>query len=505
MIALALRGIGKDFPGVRALDGVDLTLEGGRILALCGENGAGKSTLVRILSGVYPHGSYEGEIVIDGTTRRFSGTREAEEAGVAIIHQELSVFPEMTVAENIFIGHEDSRRGVIDWAEVHDAARRHLRRHGLDLDPAAKVQDLKLGQRQILEIARALHRNARILVLDEPTSALSARDVETLFAIMKRLRDDGAILIYISHRIEELRRICDDVAVLRDGKSVLKPTPFASLSKEEILRAMVGRDVSDRYPHLEVARGPALLEVEEWQVRNPLLPGEFMVADVNFKVHAGEIFGIYGMMGSGRTEVVTGIFAGFPPECFDGTLKIAGRTVSFREPRDAIAAGVAFVTEDRKYLGLALDLSVGANLSLPSLGRVASWGVIDEAADRDRQKRVADELRIKTPSLDQFVRNLSGGNQQKVVFGRWLATEPQVLLLDEPTRGIDVGAKQEIYRLLNDLKSRGVAIVMVTSDLPELLGMSDRVMVMHEGWQVGTFDRREFDVERIGALATGNV
>jgi D-xylose transport system ATP-binding protein len=518
---LELRGIVKDFPGVRALDGVTLAVDKGRILALCGENGAGKSTLMKILSGIYPYGEYEGEIVIEGEIRRFTGTRDAEEHGVAIIHQELNLFHELTVAENLYVGHEAVGRfgglgagaargagaacGVVDWGRTYAAASAIIRQYDLDLDPAAPVHDLKLGQMQLVEIIKALERRARILVLDEPTSALSDTEVEKLFRIMRRLQADGVTMVYISHKIDELKRICDEVAVLRDGKSVMAPAPASGMTKDDIVRAMVGRDLTDLYPRVETTPGRPLLEVEDWQVRHPLLPGEFLVVDVSFTVRAGEVFGIYGIMGSGRTEVITSIFAGFPTNCWDGTLKIAGREVSFRGPRDAIDAGVALVTEDRKLFGLVLGLSVGANISLPSLDRVARAGVVDDAAERNTQDRLIRELRIKTPSAEQLVGNLSGGNQQKVVLAKWLATGPKVLLLDEPTRGVDIGAKQEIYHLINELKKQGVAVVMVTSEMPELLGMSDRLMVMHEGWQVGTFERGEIDAERLGALATGNV
>jgi D-xylose transport system ATP-binding protein len=505
MSYLELRGIVKDFPGVRALDGVSLSVDKGRILALCGENGAGKSTLMKVLSGVYPFGEYEGDIVIDGEVRRFKSTRDAEDHGVAIIHQELNLFSELTVAENIFIGHEKARGGVVDWGETHAATAAIIKQYHLDLDPEAPVHDLKLGQMQLVEIIKALERKARILVLDEPTSALSDKEVEKLFTIMRRLRDEGVTMVYISHKIDELRRICNEVAALRDGRSVLAPTPVEGMTKDDIVRAMVGREVTDLYPHVDVPPGPPLLELEEWQVRHPLLPGEFLVGDVSFTVRAGEIFGIYGLMGSGRTEVVTSIFAGFPAECWDGTLKINGKTTVCKNPREAIDAGIALVTEDRKLFGLVLGLSVGANISLPSLDLVAKNGVVDEAADRSRQDILIQNLRIKTPSADQIVRNLSGGNQQKVVLAKWLAAGPKILLMDEPTRGVDVGAKQEIYHLINELKKQGVAIVMVTSELPELIGMCDRLMVMHEGWQVGTFDRGEIDAERIGALATGNV
>ncbi len=504
MSYLELRNIVKDFPGVRALDGVTLSVEKGRIVALCGENGAGKSTLMKVLSGIYPFGSYEGEIVVDGEVCRFAGTDDAEQKGIAIIHQELNLFRELTVAENILLGHENAPRGIIDRGVSYAKVAEMIRRYDLDLDPAAPVRDLKLGQMQLVEITKALSRDARILVLDEPTSALSDKEVEKLFAIMGRLKADGVTMVYISHKLDELKRICDEVAVLRDGKSVLAPTPAAAMSKDDIVRAMVGREITNLYPRLEKEPGRPLLEVQNWQVRHPLLPGEFLVADISFSVRAGEVFGIYGLMGSGRTEVLTSIFAGFPPEYWDGTLKVGGEVVKCEDPGDAIKAGIALVTEDRKLFGLVLGLTVGDNVSMASLESVARKGVIDDAADFARQNRLIRDLKIKTPSAAQTVRNLSGGNQQKVVLGKWLATGPRVLLLDEPTRGVDIGAKQEIYNLINDLKKLGVAVVLVTSELPELMGMSDRMMVMHEGWAVGTFARGEVDAERLGALATGN-
>lgn len=502
---LSLVEIVKEFPGVRALDGVTLHVDKGRILALCGENGAGKSTLMKVLSGVYPAGEYSGDICISGKTQRFSGTRDAEENGVAIIHQELNLLPELTVAENIFIGNEVGARGCVDWAKMHRTTMDLLNQYGIEMDPQKQVKDIKLGQAQLVEIVKALSKNADILILDEPTSALSDAEVDKLFEVMRKLQAKGVTMIYISHKMDEIRRICDQVTVLRDGKSVLSPTPVGSMTKDDIVKAMVGRDITNLYPRVETMRGEVVLEMQNWNVRHPLLVGEHIVEDVSFSVHAGEIFGIYGLMGSGRTELLTGLFGGFSPDDYDGDIRIDGEKRFIRGPSDAMDAGIALVTEDRKFLGLVLGLSIRENTALPSLPtRASAWGVIDAQEEKKVVDRLVGELRVKTPSAEQLVCNLSGGNQQKVVLAKWLARKPRILMLDEPTRGVDVGAKSEIYQIMNDLKSAGVAIIMVTSELPELMGMSDRIMVMREGRNMGIFDKNNVTVERLGAVATGN-
>ncbi len=495
----------KDFPGVRALDGVTLSVGRGQILGLCGENGAGKSTLMKILSGVYPAGDYEGDIYIEGALKQFTGTNDAERSGVAIIHQELNLFPELSLSENIFIGHEIADRGWIDWAQCHSEAEKLFRQYDLDLDPEKLVKDIKLGQAQLLEITKALSRNARILVLDEPTSALSEQETAKLFRIMRQLKQDGVTMFFISHKLDEVKEICDEVVALRDGKNVGVAVPVSQMTKDEIVRAMVGRDIKTLYPKVDVKPGKPILEIKNLYVDHPLLIGEHVVKNITFSVREGEIFGIYGLMGSGRTELLTSVFAGFPVGDFSGEVSIDGEPKKLRSTADAIESGMGLVTEDRKLFGLVLEQTIRENISLASLGRLSHRGVMDELEERKGCDQQIGNLRIKTPSREQMARNLSGGNQQKVVLAKWLSTQPKILMLDEPTRGVDIGAKSEIYQIMNQLKEQGVAMVMVTSDLPELMGMSDRIMVMREGENVGTFDRKDVTVERLGALATGNV
>jgi len=499
-----MRGIGISFPGVRALDGVDLSVGRGRVLALCGENGAGKSTLMKILAGVVPHGAYEGEVRIDGAVVRFASTRDAEDRGVAIIHQELSLFPDLPVEENLFVGRERARRGVVDRERTRAEARALLARLGIDVDPRTPVRDLPLAQAQLVEVARALSRAADVLVLDEPTSALGEAEVERLFGILRGLRTEGLTMIYISHRMDEIRAVCDEAAVLRDGRAVLPPTPIARLTKDEIVRAMVGREVAAAGPRPAHAPGAPVLEVRNRSVRHPRRPGAYVVRDLSFEVRAGEVLGIYGLMGAGRTEALTSLSGGYPPSACEGDVRIEGRALRLRGPGDAIAAGIALVPEDRKGQGLVLGLSVGENMVLPSLADVAARGVVDPERARALVAAQVETLRVRTPSAAQTVRNLSGGNQQKVVLGKWLARRPRVLLLDEPTRGVDVGAKAEIHAIIGRLKEAGVAVVLATSELSELLEVSDRVMVMRAGRSRGFFDRAEATAERLGALATGN-
>ncbi|MBN1385040.1 MAG: sugar ABC transporter ATP-binding protein [Elusimicrobia bacterium] len=502
---LEMGNIVKEFSGVRALDGVNLKVRKGTILGLCGENGAGKSTLMKILSGVFTPDEYSGDIYINGELKKFSGTKDAEVGGVAIIHQELNLFPQLSVGENVFIGNEITHRGFIDWPKYYYETKKLFDKYGLDMDPKKLVKDIKLGQAQLVEITKALSKNAQILVLDEPTSALSDNEIEKLFHIMSMLRDSGVTLVFISHKLDEIRRICDDVVALRDGKNIGEPAPVTKMSKDDIVKAMVGRDIKTMYPRVEVSAGKKILEVKNLYVNHPFLLGEHVVKDINFSVHEGEIFGIYGLMGSGRSEVLTSMFAGFHKDDYSGEIFVNNEKKNFSLPMDAINAGLGLVTEDRKLLGLVLGLPVSQNISLAALREISNRMVINKVKERKLVNQLIQELMIKTSSPDQVVRNLSGGNQQKVVIAKWLANKPAILMLDEPTRGVDIGAKVEIYNIMNKLKTQGVAIIMVTSDLPELMGMSDKIMVMREGSNKGIFDRKDVSVEKIGAIATGNV
>jgi D-xylose transport system ATP-binding protein len=500
-LLLEMRDITRDFPGVRALDHVTFEVRRGTVHALVGENGAGKSTLIKVLSGVHPHGSYSGSLLLDGREQRFSGVRDAERAGIAVIHQELALVRQLSVAENLFLGAERLRApGVVDWRRTHREAAAALARVGLDVNPAAPVSDLGVGAQQLVEIARALAREARLLVLDEPSAALTGAETDALLAILGGLRARGVTAIYISHRLAEVRRIADRVTVLRDGRTVCTDD-LAAMPEDRIVRSMVGRDLAHMYPRRERTPGAPLLAVEGWTVEDPA-DGRLAVRDVSFEVRRGEILGIAGLMGAGRTELVTSLFGAWGRRRA-GTLRLEGRALDVRDARTAIRHGLGLVTEDRKRYGLVPALDVKANATLASLRRISRAGVLDHPAESRLAARYAGELHVRTPSLEQRVRNLSGGNQQKVLIARGLMAEPRVLFLDEPTRGIDVGAKVEIYEILNDLVDRGVGVVMVSSELPEVLGMSDRVLVMREGRVAAELRRDEASEERVMRYATG--
>jgi D-xylose transport system ATP-binding protein len=502
---LELRGLTKDFPGVRALDGVSLELGRGEILALCGENGAGKSTLIKVLSGVYPAGAYGGEVVLEGRPVRFANLREAEDHGIAVIAQELALVPRLSVAENLFLGREHARHGLVDWRRTRDEALVALARVGLAVDPDTEVHELGVGQQQMVEIAKALAKRSRILVLDEPTAALTDSDAHRLLAFLREQRAHGVSCIYISHRLEEVFEIADRVSVLRDGRSVLT-APTEKLDRDRVIGAMVGREVKDLFPPVPRKSGARLLSVQGWSVADPSNPDRFVVKDVSFDLHEGEVLGIAGLMGAGRTALVSSLFgAGRSP--VTGRLNVAGRAgeAPFRDPGEAMAAGLALVSEDRKRFGLVLEATIRENLTLPTLGRFVKHGLLDHAG-RDRESRLQFEsLRIKAPGLMTRAGALSGGNQQKVVLGKWLMGRPRILFLDEPTRGIDVGAKAEIYELIAALAGQGLGLVLVSSELPELLGLAQRVVVLNQGRMTAALDRTAATPEAVMAAATAKV
>jgi D-xylose transport system ATP-binding protein len=492
----------KDFPGVRALNKVSLHANRGEILALVGENGAGKSTLMKVLSGVWSCDSYEGELYVKGQRRYFAGTRDAEEAGIAIIHQELNLVPDLTVAENVFLNRLPTGAfGLVDHRRLHAETEKLLLSLGMDTSPQQKVRELTVGRQQMVEIAKALSIQADILILDEPTSALSDREVAELFKILRELKARDVAMIYISHKMDELRQIADKVAVLRDGASIGAVEPITALSDDDIISRMVGREIRDLYPARAVEKGPPVLAVEEMIVDHPLLIGERRVDRVSFELRRGEILGITGLMGSGRTELVEGIFGVFPRQT-RGKVIIDGKEVAIRSPRNAIDAGIGLVTEDRKLLGLVLGMTVRENASLAVLDQLSKWSVVDRLEEKRRVEEIVQRLRVKTPSLETKVMTLSGGNQQKVVIAKWLLAKPKVLILDEPTRGVDVGAKAEIYHLMNELVRDGVAIIMISSELPEVLGMADRILVMREGEKAAELSRAEATEELIMSYAT---
>ncbi|MDT7541573.1 MAG: D-xylose transport system ATP-binding protein [Acidobacteriota bacterium] len=499
---LEMRDITKSFPGVRALDGVSFELRRGEVHALVGENGAGKSTLMKILGGVYPHGTYGGEIVIEGVEQKFTGVRDAEATGIAVIFQELSLVKEMTVGENIFLGREPRRFGVVRWDELYRRATELLEGLRLRVDPRTPVRTLGIGQQQLVEIAKALSQDARILVLDEPTAALTGAEVETLFRILEDLRTRGVGMIYISHKLEEVFRIADRITVLRDGRTV-GTNATKEWTEGTVIARMVGREVGDIFPTVEHERGEVAFEVRNVSVEDPNVAGKRLVDNVSFKVRRGEVLGIAGLMGAGRSDLLMAVFGAHAGRT-SGEILIEGRRVAIKSPRDAIHYGLGFVTEDRKRFGLVLDQTILNNMTLAGLKKLSGRFVTDTDAEASAGAHAMKELRVKANSVFTVAGTLSGGNQQKVVLAKWLLTNPRVLFLDEPTRGIDVGAKQEIYAQINRLASEGLAIVLVSSELPEVLGLSDRVLVLHEGKLTGEFTRAEATPESVMACATGH-
>ena len=519
---LHMQAITKDFPGVRALDKVSFDVRRGEIHALCGENGAGKSTLIKILGGVYPSGTYEGQLRLDGIEQKFHTVRDAEHAGIAVIHQELALIPEMTVAENIYLGKEPQRFGVIDKQRLYHEAGQLLSQFGLTLPLDRPVYELGIGQQQLVEIAKALERsfqadidassNSMLLVLDEPTAALTESEVEILRQILTQLREKGVACIYITHKLKEIFQIADRVTVLRDGKAVATQSIESSECTEEVLISqMVGRELTALFPKRRLpstSEDPSSQEAVALRVEDlstyPSEPPQLEA--ISFEVRRGEILGIAGLMGAGRTELISTIFGAYSGR-WRGKVFIDGIPVEIHSPYQAIQYGLGLVSEDRKRYGLILDVDVVRNMTLASLGAssdIVSYGVIDDNAASQKSEQYVDSLQIKTTSLDVPVNHLSGGNQQKVVIGKWLMTHPRVLFLDEPTRGIDVGAKAEIHALMAKLAQEGVAIVFVSSELPEILGMSDRVLVLHEGKITGEFINDNLTQEDILRCAAGS-
>ncbi|MDQ2745836.1 MAG: xylose ABC transporter ATP-binding protein [Acidobacteriota bacterium] len=501
MALLEMRNIVKEFPGVRALDGVTFDLQAGEFHSLVGENGAGKSTLMKVLSGVYPFGTYEGDILVDDEVRKFGTIREAENAGIAIIFQELSLVKELTVGENIFLGKEPSRFGVIDSSALYQKAGQLLKDLNLPINPRTKVGSLGIGQQQLVEIAKALSQQAKILVLDEPTAALTESEVETLFRILRGLRERGVGMIYISHKLGEVFEMSDRITVLRDGKTV-GTNNAKDLNVERVIALMVGREVGDIFPTTSHEFGETVLEIKNLTVYDLDTPDKKLVKDVSFSVRKGEVLGIAGLMGAGRSELLMGIFAAWNGKV-SGDVYVEGEKVEINSPAKAIENGIGFVTEDRKRFGLLLNQTIQDNSTLAGLKHISGAFLTNRSRENAATKRVMKSLHVKANSPLTVAGTLSGGNQQKVVLGKWLLTNPKILFLDEPTRGIDVGAKQEIYAEINKLAKEGLAIVMVSSELPEVLGLSDRVLVLHEGKLTGEFAKSEATPEKVMVAATG--
>ncbi len=500
---LEMRSITKEFPGVKALSNVSFQVSPGEIHCLVGENGAGKSTLMKVLSGVYPYGDYTGDILFDGVEQKFKGISDSEKVGIAIIYQELALVPEMTVYENIFLGNEIANGFVVNWNETIQRAAVMLKKVGLNINPTMKVKDLGVGKQQLVEIAKALSRDVKLLILDEPTSALNETDSENLLNLLRGLKQHGVTCVLISHKLKEVIEIADMVTVLRDGKTICTLNAAKGEVSEPILiKNMVGREIDNVYPKRESKQiGDIVFEVKNWSAYSPVL-GRELLHDVHFNVRRGEIVGFSGLMGSGRTELALSLFGNPDKYRVQGEMYLDGKKCHFGHTSEAIASGLAYVTEDRKADGLILIQDVKQNITLANLKEIANNGVVNNNAEIQVATEYKKNLNIKTPTVEQKVGNLSGGNQQKVSLGKWLFVKPNVLILDEPTRGIDVGAKYEIYTIMNRLVQQGMSIIMISSELPEILGMSDRVYVVSSGRIAGEMPIEEATQEKIMTLAT---
>ena len=498
-VLLEMKNIVKEFPGVKALDNVNLVVEEGEIHALCGENGAGKSTLMNVLSGIYQYGTYTGDIVYNGQVCKFKNIQESEKLGIVIIHQELALIPEMTIAENMFLGDELGSATKIDWNREYREARKYLDEVGLHESEYTLIKDIGMGKQQLVEIAKALAKNARLLILDEPTSSLSEKDSKHLLNLMLEFKKQGMTQIIISHKLNEVSYVADKITVIRDGSTIETLTKGVDeFTEDRIIKGMVGRDIVDRYPKREnTVKDEVIMEVKNWTCYNPKYDDQKVVKDVSFHVNKGEVLGICGLMGAGRTELAMSLFGESYGTKISGDIIINGKKVKLKTPHDAIKNKIAYVTEDRKGNGIILTSSIKHNTTLANLDGVSTNGVIDQ----DKETKVAKDyvvmLRTKCPNVEQNAGNLSGGNQQKVLLSKWMFTDPEIFILDEPTRGIDVGAKYEIYTIINKIVSDGKSVIMISSEMPEVLGMADRVYVMDEGKIVGEFKAKETSQEGI--------
>ena len=496
---LEMNGITKTFPGVKALDNVNLKVKKGEIHALVGENGAGKSTLMNVLSGIYPYGSYEGDIVYDEEICKFKEIKDSEKKGIVIIHQELALVPYMTIAENMFLGNEQGKKMAIDWTKTYGRAEELMKKVGLKEDPHTLIKDIGVGKQQLVEIAKALAKDVKLLILDEPTASLNESDSQALLELMLEFKKQGMTSIIISHKLNEISYVADKITVIRDGSTIeTMDKEVDDFSENRIIRGMVGRELSNRFPAREnVKIGEVCMEVDHWTVHHPMTPAKKVVDDVSFYVRRGEVVGISGLMGAGRTELAMSLFGHSYGTGISGTIKMNGKEVQLKNVRQAIDHKLAYVTEDRKGNGLILSNPIYTNTSLAKMDKVSRYGVIDKLKEVQIAEDYRQKLHTKAPSVYQNVGNLSGGNQQKVLLAKWMLTDPDVLILDEPTRGIDVGAKYEIYCIINDLVAAGKSVIIISSELPEVLGMSDRIYVMNEGKMVGEVDGKEATQEII--------
>ncbi|MAT97436.1 MAG: D-xylose ABC transporter ATP-binding protein [Anaerolineaceae bacterium] len=501
-IILDIQDVTKEFPGVVALNKVSIQIKRGEIHGLCGENGAGKSTLMKILSGVYLYGTYSGNVIYNGQELKLehSAIRQASDLGIAIVHQELTLVPSMTVGENVYLGKEPTEKGTINWNKVYADTREILQRYKLDVSARAVIQDLGVGKMQMVEIAKALSENAQVLILDEPTSALTEAEIDKLMGILQILKAHGVTCIYITHKLNEFFRITDNVTVLRDGEKVIT-LPTHELTEERLVNYMVGRQMKERFPKGNRQPGEIMFQVKNLHAVDPHDSNRYVVNGASLDLRRGEILGIAGLMGSGRTELVTTIFGEYG-KVTEGEITLEGKSLKIDSARDAIKHGISLVPEDRKKLGLVLIKSILENISLPNLNQFARFFSLDKDAELDASMKQAKNLAIKAPNLQVDCASLSGGNQQKVVIAKWLMSRPKILIMDDPTRGVDVGAKYEIYKLMNELAEQGVSIIMISSELEEVLGMSDSIMVMHEGRSNGMLNVAEATQEKIMAMAT---
>jgi len=495
---LEMRNITKLFPGVKALDNVNLKVRAGAIHALIGENGAGKSTLMNVLSGIYPYGTYNGEIIFQGKECNFNNIKDSEKTGIGIIHQELALIPYLSIGENIFLGNERSKYKFINWDQTHFNAKELLKKVGLKEDSNTKIKDIGVGKQQLVEIAKALSQNVKLLILDEPTAALNEEDSNNLLKLLLELKEDGITSILISHKLNEILRVSDCITIIRDGSTIETLNKGdKDLNEDRIIKGMVGRELTNRFPSHDSKIGEVVFEVKNWNVYDPLIEDRKVINDVSINVKKGEIVGISGLMGSGRTELAMSIFGRSYGKCISGKIIKDGKEIVLKNVRQAIDNGIAYVTEDRKSAGLVLTQDIKSNISLANLDKISTRHFVDDQREIQIAQEYREKLNIKSSSVFQNTGNLSGGNQQKVVISKWIFTDPELLILDEPTRGIDVGAKYEIYNIINKLVDDGKSIIFISSELPEILGVCDRVYVMNEGKIVGELSGKESSQESI--------
>jgi putative multiple sugar transport system ATP-binding protein len=498
---LEMRNIVKEFSGIRALSDVNLKIERGEIHALCGENGAGKSTLMNVLSGLYPYGSYEGDIVYNGEPCKFKNLKDSENKGIVIIHQELALSPYLSVSENIFLGNEQAKHGIIDWDLTEKKTTNLLKTVGLRVNPNTLVSQIGVGQQQLVEIAKAFSKSVRLLILDEPTAALNEEESANLLELIKEFRRQGITSIIISHKLNEIVNVADRITILRDGKTI-ETLEKEAINEERIIRGMVGRDLTNRYPERHPNLGDVYFEVKDWTVHHPIDAHRVMNDKINFNIRKGEIVGIAGLMGAGRTEFAMSVFGRSYGSNISGKVLKEGQEISVKDVPAAIENGLAYVSEDRKALGLNLLMDIRENTTIASLGKVSKKGVLDKEKEVQIAEEYRKKMRTKTSSIYQKVSSLSGGNQQKVVLAKWLMTEPDVLFLDEPTRGIDVGAKYEIYTIIEEMAAAGKCVCIISSELPEILGMCDRIYTMNDGKFTGEVLRKDANQESLMNLMT---